>query len=478
MDTEKTEIPNQTTPSENTRSDNGTAVVYTYTRSVDRGIFFKNVRRIRQKKFRNHGRIIGKDEKISLKSLKDLKISKQSDPRVNVILGLIDEELTRHGLLSDEGQEVAFSEVFPISQSKDDKKTYFKAHAEDIEDRLSFVTKEGNELGEVNQHGLIELPLLATPQMHNLMRGGPIDIFEKIARLMVESNYFGNNPENISLRPCAYFLSKRANNTVVFSAIRNDLATRGLNQFLKDGFDYDVYQKEIPELKILIESALKDYFCTPWVRAATTEYLSSQGEFSKEQLQTHLDSFWKRYDQAWESLTTKQKNVLNEVYLFEETLSWEEAAKKIKISVDSFQDRIRGAVNKFKKAFPELFFLKEALNYRDIHKRNNLQRGLFDQTQANTVEKLYRIDPATNKKTEIAPRSGEPLLRKGLNLAFKEEIKALAQTNAPVPDILDCDFFGGLYPEVYFERRKGEAAFVGGGLANQKLLKKLREGHR
>ena len=291
----------------------------------------------------------------------------------------------------------------------------------------------------------------------------------------MESNFFDHHPKLINFLPVAYFFSKRADSVEVFDCIETDLVWNKKYHLLKVDYSFDNYLKEIPKLKRLIDSALKSYFCTIWIKAASRDYLMDQGNFSEENLQNLISSFWDRYNETWGSLTAKQRHAVSEVYMYEDSIPWEEAAKNLKISFDSFRDRIEGAFKKFKIAFPELKCLKEKLSYREIHKQSNLQKDLFDHNRAKIMAPLFRIDPQTGVKTKISPRHGDLKEKPGLTDWKKQSIKALAETNTPVPDILDCDFFGGLFPESYFYRIKGESAFIGHGPDNIKLLKRLRE---
>jgi hypothetical protein len=454
--------------------------VKTHTRSSDPGMYFSKVRKIRQKKRENRGRRIGKKHKLELKDLSSIEVRHLSDPRIKLLLGVLDSELKRNHLLSDEAQEVAFSEIFPLSQSKIDSKTNFDERAQDIETMVASITNEGNELGELVPGPLPNLPVLSTPQIHNLMRRNPANIYEKIARLMVETHYFDNQSSKLNLLPCAYLFSKAVESLEIFCFIKLSLSRRGLKQYLKSPFPFSTYKAEQPTLKLLIDEALKNFFCTPWVLNATKRYLKEKGPYSEESLKQSLDSFWERFTATWDSLTTKQKNACELVYLNEEPLTYKQAAEQLQISVDSLQDRLTGAVTKFKDTFPELLSLDETLTYRKIHKENNLQRALFDQNKANEIPKLFRVDLATGEKTEIPPREGPLSQSKHLEdpYWFIDEIKAFVIAEVPVPDILDAEYFGDLYPERYHARMSGEATFKGHGKRHQKMLTKIQSGER
>jgi predicted DNA-binding protein YlxM (UPF0122 family) len=201
-----------------------------------------------------------------------------------------------------------------------------------------------------------------------------------------------------------------------------------------------------------------------------------RGSFRLGEFEDKLQTFWRRYNKTWESLTPKQRRAVSKIYLQEDPLTYKEAAKSLEISVDSFQDRIDGAVKKFRAVFPELEFLKETLTYRKLHKKGVLQRHLFDHKEARKIRPLYRVDLRTGQRLEIKPRFGKA--KNHYPSSYVEEIEAWAETKCPVPDLLDVDYFTVPRPEIQSIRLKGDSVFRGHGLSNQEMLNEIRSGDR
>lgn len=54
------------------------------------------------------------------------------------------------------------------------------------------------------------------------------------------------------------------------------------------------------------------------------------------------------------------------------------------------------------------------------------------------------------------------------DVGYLASVDAESKAHTTVPDILDTEYFTGLYPESYFARLNGGSVFKGGGLIAQK----------
>ncbi|GEM_PF-6750572 len=164
-----------------------------------------------------------------------------------------------------------------------------------------------------------------------------------------------------------------------------------------------------------------------------------------------IKSIWKRFSEAYESLTEKQLEALEAVYLNMPPMTYSDAAEMLRISRDSFQDRIKGAVKKIKQAMPELQFIKASDEVKTPKTKEIMYNGLFRKSHSEKVHTLFRLDPRTNHKLELPIRKGPPKLKSQVNPTL---IRAWAIVATPIPDFTETDYFLGLYPEGYINRRK------------------------
>jgi hypothetical protein len=232
--------------------------------------FRRILRRTKKRYFKKRAEEGAKKRKVDLNRLAEMDILGPDDPFIKSLEGALNQDLKMKGLYSEEGQEVAFSEVFPVAQSKKDPESTLSPEKRiEIDSLLGYITNERNELGEITTSETPDLPVLTTPQIHNMMRRNPASIFEKVARLTVETGYFANFPEQNYFLPCAYFFSKGINDELVFYFVKRDLFRLGRLQLLKDEFYFTSYLEEQEQLKKVISILLKDFFRTPWVKKAT-----------------------------------------------------------------------------------------------------------------------------------------------------------------------------------------------------------------
>lgn len=164
-----------------------------------------------------------------------------------------------------------------------------------------------------------------------------------------------------------------------------------------------------------------------------------------------LKSIWKRFSETYEALTEKQLEAVEAVYLDVPPLTYSDAAEMLKISRDSFQDRIKGAVKKFKQAMPELQFIKAVDEVKIPKTKELMYNRFFRKSHSEKVHALFRIDPRTDKKSVLPIRKGPPKQKEKVNPTL---IRAWAIVSTPLPDFAETDYFLGLYPEGCFNRKK------------------------
>lgn len=95
------------------------------------------------------------------------------------------------------------------------------------------------------------------------------------------------------------------------------------------------------------------------------------------------------------ALTTKQRKALQLVYMNEEPKSYSEAAKQLGISVDTLRNRIEGAVDKLRAAFPEYAALKKSRSPSNF-KTDLAFDGLYRKSSARLVRPIKRQNKEAN----------------------------------------------------------------------------------
>lgn len=102
------------------------------------------------------------------------------------------------------------------------------------------------------------------------------------------------------------------------------------------------------------------------------------------------------FDKFNKALTTKQRKALQLVYMSEEPKSYAEAATQLGISVDALRDRIDGAVEKLKAAFPEYAALKKERSPSNF-KTDLAFDGFYRKSSARIVRPIRRQNKDTKK---------------------------------------------------------------------------------
>ena len=293
------------------------------------------------------------------------------------------------------------------------------------------------------------LPILATPMLHNLMRASPRDLKQQIARQMSESHYFEDHPECRHLFRACYLMAKGVSDEEHFSV----LMKAGLGERF-DHYTFSDFRLERTKLMALIRRFMEEYFSrNPTIVRA----LSSRGEPEKRDHK----NFWPRFHSVWNSLTKKQRAALERVYMDQDRVSKEIAAKEFGISIDSLKSRLKTAIRKFKTEFSELIGISPKKLPRKMLKAALTHNNLWRYETAARKSKLYRIpDITSNYKVEInwtkLPRS------RNLDWKAVARIKAEIIESCPVPYFHETEYFDNMKATIMsFGRSPGNLKEIG-----------------
>lgn len=100
---------------------------------------------------------------------------------------------------------------------------------------------------------------------------------------------------------------------------------------------------------------------------------------------------------------------------------------------------------------PELQFIKAVDDVKIPKTKELMYNGFFRKSHSEKVHALFRVDPRTDRKSVIPGRKGPPKQKEKVNPTL---IRAWAIVSTPIPDFADTDYFLGLYPEGYINRKK------------------------
>lgn len=370
--------------------------------------------------------------------------------------------LEQEGLWKEELSETLESDLFPQSAEKEvdldhnfgpklltsiyTKKNQGVVHTEVDPNEQGLDWKESSEAIQFDS------PKLAENVSHNLFRRSPWYLKEKIARLMVEGSFFDQNPDLEKLFPCAYFYSKSIFDRSLFIKVKYEAFADTSMQKNFRTYSFHRYKEDQKILADIIDEILKSWFLkNSSVKSALKEYGKTVG-LTEKQMARALKNIWPTFLETKKKLTVKQLLALEAVYMQIPPMTFAEAANAENISRDSFQDRINGAIKKFKEALPELAFLDTTSEKKISTACDLLYNGFYRKSVAKEVARLICIDPATNERIEVEPRGGVPLPTKQFANAIMVRAWAIAST--PVPDIMETEYFLGLFPEGLMNRKK------------------------
>lgn len=395
-----------------------------------------------------------REEKLSIESLPDdlHQITSINDLAAQQILAVVTNQLIKEGLWIDENKDLTMSEAFPLSQAKTDSRVRTNSEPEDgsflsdadltHEDRATS-DAPSRLAGQVTH---TRVPTFSYPMIYNLMRASPKDLKHQIARRMIDSHYFEDHPEDYHLYAACFFASRAVETKEHFDL----LMTAGLDQEFPH-YTFDAFRVDRIKLRKRIQSLIEEYFVE---NPAIKERLSLRSEPEKKDPK----QVWKRFYQVWDKLTPKQIEAIELVYMNEPKLTKKEAAIKLGITIDSIKDRLRLAINLFRKEFWEFEGITPKRNPRKSLKGLITHNGLWRYQSAIWKSKLYRVDFKGNSvgdsKVEIEwkkrPRS------KKLDWKTIARIKAEIIENCPVPYFHETEYFDGMKPTISsFGKRPG-----------------------
>lgn len=377
-------------------------------------------------------------------------------------LAQITKKLEDEGLWLEESREKLESEIFLPSEEKDidlDRnlnpksltQIYTKKNGGAPLKQVAETKDHGLEWKESEEFEIFDWPKLTEPVSHNLLRRNPWSIEEKVARLMVEGHFFIEHPEIEKLFPCAYFFSKSIFDRKLFIIAKYKAFANTPYQKRFRTYSFRRYKTDQIILKSVIAEILKTWFFkNNTVTESVNDYAAIENLNIRE-INQLLKSIWKRFSETYENLTDKQLEAVEAVYLDVPQMTYSDAAEMLKISRDSFQDRIKGAVKKFKQAMPELQFIKAIDDVKIPKTKELMYNGFFRKSHSEKVHTLFRVDPRTDKKSVLPIRKGPPKPKEKVNPTL---IRAWAIVSTSIPDFAETDYFLGLYPEGYINRKK------------------------
>ncbi len=148
-----------------------------------------------------------------------------------------------------------------------------------------------------------------------------------------------------------------------------------------------------------------------------------------------------RLQKAWKNLTDNQRDVVLAFYGDDDELSMRDIAEKLKISESSARDRLKGAKEKIKKAFPDLVPLaqqEKSYTKADLEKRESQYDGFYRRSNA---EKIHPCTVTNVKTGDMTVVNQEQLIfDEEYNPAKKRKIWAWINKVSPSPLATD---FGG-----------------------------------
>lgn len=388
---------------------------------------------------------------------------------VQAYLEQVTKELELKGMWREESQEGLESDLFFLDDVRDhDLNENFEPKALDLiynfkkmpyhKDSMSELTEQGLEWK--SEMGLTphDLPKFTESPSHNILRRSPWSLDEKMARLLVDGALFKDAPISDELFPCAYFVSKSIFARELFIQVKFEALARTPLQKRFRTYSFRKYEADQKRLKKVINEALKAFFIRNPEVVKSVEKYSFENALSDSKTKSLLKSIWARFFDINRKLTKKQRAALEAIYCEEPTLTYTEAAKIEGISRDSLQDRVKGAVKKFKDSLPELENIDQKKLDPESKPSNLLYNGFYNKQEAMIVRPLFRLN-TTGERNEITAREGKPILKSKPPNSIR--VRAWAIANTPIPDFIDTDFYLGLVPDGVITRRKGKTKFRG-----------------
>lgn len=385
---------------------------------------------------------------LSLKSFPEIHdLKSMNDPVAHYILTLVTDQLIAEGLWRDEDKDLTMTEAFPLSQAANESRIKLVGF-DDIQESAiwedSELTAEEISEGGAPASAPMYLPTYATPMLNNIMRASPKDLYHQVARRMIETHYFQDHPELVELCRACYFTSKGVEDESHFLA----LMEAGLETAFPH-YTFTQFRIERVALRKHLRVLIGNYFShIPTVQRRL--------EIVREASPAEAVNVWARFYKVWNSLTAKQKEALECVYMNQDRLSKKAVAEKFGITLNSLVSRLRVAVLRFKTEFQEFEWMSPKRIPRKYLRGSLALGGLWHYQSAAWKSVLFAVDPVTGFKREIEWRK----ILKSKNLDWKTVayIKAQIIENCPVPHILDTEYFDGMKPTIMSLGRKPEKA--------------------
>ena len=388
---------------------------------------------------------------LSLKSfpvIHDLK--SMNDPVAHYILTLVTDQLIAEGLWRDEDKDLTMTEAFPISQAANESRIRLKGF-DDIQETTMWQDAEltAEEISEGSEAVVapttpMHLTTYATPMLNNLMRSSPKDLYHQVARRMIETHYFQDHPELNNLYCACYFISKGVEDESHFL----DLMEAGLVKVFPH-YTFAQFRIERVVLRKHLRILIGSYF-------SQTPAIQRRLEIVRENSPAEAWNIWARFFKVWNSLTAKQQEALECVYMNQSRLSKKAAAEKFGITINSLISRLRVATLRFKMEFQEFEGMSPKRIPRRLLRGSLTHSGLWRYQSATWKSPLFSVDPVTGLKREIEWRK----LPKSKNCDWKTVayIKAQIMENCPVPHFHETEYFDGMKPTIMSMGRAPEKA--------------------
>jgi len=162
---------------------------------------------------------------------------------------------------------------------------------------------------------------------------------------------------------------------------------------------------------------------------------SDRGDLHKENHKNDphfLKDIWLRLQKVQDSLTEKQTELVDLLYLNRPMLTYEEVAAKLNISFDSVRDREACVIIKMKKEFIEFTSFSP---YKDYHKNNQVIWSYIGCRHNPTAEKIhpcYRVKIQNGVEVKEFITHGDLLaekLKRTLGLMSENEIQTIEILN-------------------------------------------------
>lgn len=103
------------------------------------------------------------------------------------------------------------------------------------------------------------------------------------------------------------------------------------------------------------------------------------------------------------------------------------------------------------RLWPELQFIKSVDEVKTPKTKEIMYNGFFRKSHSEKIHDLFRIEPETNKKTKLPIRKAPSKQKEKVNPTI---IRVWAIASTPIPDFAETDYYLGLYPEGYINRRR------------------------